>query len=269
MASENMPTHRAGQYEEREPGLRDKGHRCACGEATSTLSLQTTADPPKLDATRLRGPGKRRSSMPPTFYAVSAYRFSRLRDGYIRLLRLMPDRNQHAPIQCELFDYSLDHSLTDARKMTHLYEALSYFWGSPDKRRSIFIDEGCLRVTENLHAALLRLRDPFLPRILWIDAICIDQGDKGERNRQVQLMAKIYARASRVIVWLEEVAAGGDQADREAITNGDRALKVIGNAAVHGRPTEFPRNDQDAVLTLLQRSWFQRIWVRHHLPDDQ
>lgn len=266
MASENAPTH-AGQYEEREPGLQEKGHRCARGDATTTLGFQTTADPPRQDAVGLRGPGKRTSSVPPMFYAMSAYRFSRLRDGYIRLLRLMPDPNQHAPIQCELFDYPLDHSFPDSRKGTHLYEALSYFWGSNDKRRSIFTDKGCLRVTENLHAALLRLRDRSLPRIIWIDAICIDQGNKKERNHQVQLMAKIYARASRVIVWLEEAAAGGDQADGEAITNGDRALEVIGNAAVHGRPTEFPLNDQDAVLKLLQRSWFQRIWVRHQTTN--
>ncbi|KAK0722598.1 hypothetical protein B0T26DRAFT_643571, partial [Lasiosphaeria miniovina] len=45
-----------------------------------------------------------------------------------------------------------------------------------------------------------------------VDAACINQQDKDERGRQVQLMAKIYASANRVIFWLEEVVRDSDQA---------------------------------------------------------
>jgi hypothetical protein len=234
MASENGPIH-AGQYEERELGLQEKAHRCVRGDATTTLGFQTTTDPPRQVST---------DCYPP------------LRDGYIRLIRLLPPHpDQRDSIRCQL----IEHPLQDSWKGTHPYEALSYFWGSQKKFRSIFIEgkyKSCLCVTENLHAALLRLRDCSIPRILWVDAICINQANNEERAHQVEIMAKIYARASRVIVWLEE-----ETPDRRAITNGDRALEVISNAAVHDRPMESPR-DQDAVLTLLQRSWFQRIWVR-------
>lgn len=266
MASESAPAY-ARQCEEGESGLQERGCGCAHGDATTTPGSQTTADPPTQDAIGSRGPRKRRSSAPPLFHAVSAYRFSYLRDGYIRLLRLLPHPDQRAPIQCQLFDHLFDHPLLDSKKGAHLYEALSYFWGSADKRRSVLVDDRRLLVTENLHAALLRLRDPTLPRILWIDAICINQDNYEERKRQVQLMALIYIRASRVLVWLEEAKADGDQLDGDAMTNGDHALQVIGHAAAHGQPTELPRNDQDAIFTLLQRSWFRRIWVRHQTTN--
>jgi hypothetical protein len=37
---------------------------------------------------------------------------------------------------------------------------------------------------------------------LWIDALCIDQGQNDERNHQVQQMGSIYSGAQRVIAWI-------------------------------------------------------------------
>jgi hypothetical protein len=37
---------------------------------------------------------------------------------------------------------------------------------------------------------------------LWVDALCINQSDVGERSHQVALMADIYKRCERVLVWL-------------------------------------------------------------------
>jgi hypothetical protein len=161
----------------------------------------------------------------------------------------MPHKNEsRAEIKCELFEYNLQ----DAGKGTHLYEALSYTWGSSDKPRSISINEKTLPVTENLHAALLRLRDHSLERILWIDAICIDQENLKERGQQVRLMAGIYTKASRVLVWLGETA-----------DNSDQALLEIVRIAAENEPLDSvnDRTTQEAILALLKRSWFQRIWV--------
>jgi len=189
---------------------------------------------------------------------MRAYRYSSLPDGYIRLVRLLPHQDEHAPIQCQLFNYLL----LDSVKGTHLYEALSYVWGSPNTPQSVSTDEGYLHVTNNLHAALSRLRDHSLQRIIWVDAICINQNDAKERSRQVQFMAKIYARASRVVVWLEEVS-GDSQVDREAAADSHQALEEISLAADR-RSTKSSGHEtnRQAVLNLLQRSWFRRIWVR-------
>ncbi|KAK0725951.1 hypothetical protein B0H67DRAFT_571955 [Lasiosphaeris hirsuta] len=77
----------------------------------------------------------------------------------------MPQPEEHAPIQCQLSDYPLQ----DSGKGTHLYEALSYVWGSDQKLRLISINEGYFPITENLYAALSRLRDHSPRRIIWID----------------------------------------------------------------------------------------------------
>ncbi|KAH6714755.1 hypothetical protein BKA61DRAFT_643463 [Leptodontidium sp. MPI-SDFR-AT-0119] len=95
---------------------------------------------------------------------MSSYPYSLLSpDGdNIRLLRLLPNKDEAAPLHCELCNYSLQRS----SPRTHLYEALSY-------------------VTVNLHAALLRLRDHTLERFIWVDAICINQREMEERKQQL------------------------------------------------------------------------------------
>jgi Heterokaryon incompatibility protein (HET) len=66
-------------------------------------------------------------------------------------------------------------------------------------------------------------------------------------------MAKIYAKANRIVVWLGERAPGSDQ-----------AMEEIRHAAEWGltRPST-DKSIMQSVLALLQRPWFQRIWVRN------
>lgn len=179
--------------------------------------------------------------------AMSTYPFPPLPAGSIRLLRLMPHQDKNAPIRCQLFDYPLH----DSDKGTHLYETLSYVWGSSDRPQSILIGDCDFPVTANLYAALEHLQDRFLERVLWVDAICINQKDMEERSRQVQAMAMIYAKSSRVLVWLGQ-----------AETDGDHALEAIRVAAEERsvKPS-MDKTNREAILRLLQRPWFQRIWV--------
>ena len=178
---------------------------------------------------------------------MSPYPYSSLLPGpnSIRLLRLRPPKDETAPIKCQLFDYSLDES----DKRPPQYEALSYVWGDLEKTLPIFIDERRFNVTENLHAALRRLRDRSIEWV-WVDAICINQQDRQERGHQIRSMAKIYGKANRVVVWLGEAA-----------DNSDRAFEEI---RTRRKGLEFSDNEviQQAVLALLQRPWFRRIWVR-------
>jgi hypothetical protein len=168
----------------------------------------------------------------------------------IRLLRLMPHGNDRSRIQCELFGYTLQ----DSGKGSHLYEALSYTWGGSDKRCSISIGRQNLPVTENLYKALLHLQDRSLERILWIDALCIDQENLEERGQQVQLMSKIYSKAARVLIWLGETAHKSDKAlETIRIIAEDNSTNSLNDTAT-----------QQAVLALLERSWFQRIWVNRY-----
>jgi hypothetical protein len=61
-----------------------------------------------------------------------------------------------------------------------------------------------MMIASNLHAALLRLRGATEVRILWADAVCIDQTNDPEKNHQVGIMGDIYKATKECIVWLGE-----------------------------------------------------------------
>ena len=168
---------------------------------------------------------------------MSSYSYSLLPpDGdNIRLLRLLPNKDEAAPLCCKLEKYSLQRP----GQRTHLYEALSYVWGDPHEILPIYVGENRLQllITVNLHAALSRLRDHSFERIMWVDAICINQDNPKERGQQVQLMAKIYSNAHRVIVWLgeEAVEIKGALEDIQLSANeefGERSKKEINERAI-------------------------------------
>jgi hypothetical protein len=70
-------------------------------------------------------------------------------------------------------------------------------------------------------------------------------------------MTKIYSQASRVIIWLGE---GTD--------NSDQAFEGIRNAAEDEVTDSLEETNQEAILKLLERPWFRRIWVREPIFDN-
>ncbi|KAK5637314.1 hypothetical protein RRF57_013026 [Xylaria bambusicola] len=172
--------------------------------------------------------------------------YTPLPEGSVRLLRLLPRSDEHSRIECQLNAYSLLDS-----ESNHPYEAISYEWGPEKDQKTVYVNNRALSVRANLYAALSHLQDRFIERIIWIDAICINQENNDEKALQVQFMARIYAKASRVIVWLGQAAGSSDQ-----------ALEVIRKAAEEQyTESAIDKLNQQAVLTLLRREWFQRIWV--------
>ncbi|KAH7064195.1 heterokaryon incompatibility protein-domain-containing protein [Paraphoma chrysanthemicola] len=134
---------------------------------------------------------------------MSAPLYSRLPTRrHIRLLSLLP-LSSGPEITVQTLNREIDSLPT--------YEALSYVWGDVTNTHSIKCNESHLTVTECLHSALHHLRQPENARMMWIDAICINQDDLEERSFQVALMRDIYLRASAVIVWL-----GPNQEETEA-----------------------------------------------------
>ena len=121
---------------------------------------------------------------------TAGFPYSPLPPGIIRLVRLYAGTY----LMCDLIIAHLD-SLPP-------YEALSYCWGDSKDRFPITCNgvRG-LAVTENLHSALKRLQLPNQPRLIWADAICINQEDIDERGSQVRLMKDIYRRAFSSHYW--------------------------------------------------------------------
>ncbi|RDH37735.1 HET-domain-containing protein [Aspergillus welwitschiae] len=183
-----------------------------------------------------------------------AYTYSALPPGsFTRMIRLLPQRERNAPIECILINYDL--SVSESRN--HLYEALSYTWGSNDKPQAVLIGGSLLPVTENLHTALSYLRDHQLERTLWVDAICINQEDEDEKNTHIPLMRAIYAQADRVIVWLGEPDHAGPNAlDTIHQLAENKVLLYAGTESV-----DLSEADHVACMRPLRHDWFRRIWV--------
>lgn len=111
----------------------------------------------------------------------------------IRLVTLLPGQ-QGSPIRCTLHIADLDAKLR--------YEALSYEWGAANPTREIELDGQPFALRENLWWALYHVRHTTRCRVMWIDAICIDQTSLLERNHQVRMMGDVYSHATQVRSWL-------------------------------------------------------------------
>lgn len=139
------------------------------------------------------------------------------------------------------------------------YEALSWCWGQEVKDRAIRIYEGGqyyrLPVTRDLTLALKYLRHPHAERILWIDALCINQANHEERNHQVQMMARIYSGAKQACIWL------GEDTDDSTTAIGfiNEIMKLENFDAISEKKENASK--WQSLLLLMQRPWFSRRWV--------
>ncbi|RYP08902.1 hypothetical protein DL764_001612 [Monosporascus ibericus] len=120
----------------------------------------------------------------------------------IRLLTLHPG-DWSSEIQCSLVTASL------ASKPK--FRALSYVWGDDPPTCNIRLNEETALIRFNLESALRRLRRSSggEKMTLWVDAVCINQGDEAEINAQIKLFTLIYAGCQDVFVWLGEYAPQG------------------------------------------------------------
>lgn len=179
--------------------------------------------------------------------------------------------------------YSLMAGATSPGKLPRhgtQYEALSYTWGDAGVSEHGHVEDYedssgpsmTLELRANLAVALRHLRRPDAMRVLWIDAICINQEDIKERNQQVKRMTDIYKLAERVMIWLGE---GSEDSERALST-----LEHIGKqlditksgriiAAHNATEPYLWRNDHllsfdqptwEALISIVERAWFYRVW---------
>ncbi|KAI4213183.1 MAG: hypothetical protein LQ351_004129 [Letrouitia transgressa] len=172
----------------------------------------------------------------------------------IRLLHISPGQRATESIKCHLSTASLDDG--------PVYEALSYVWGDPRRRKSINLCGQSFRVRKNLWSALKAIRLSDTSRTLWIDAICINQDDKEERSQQVKLMGEVYRGAEKVIAWL-----GDDTDDVEHAFSVIEAMSDFPD--LHFNPRVPPHHDPavlesesiESLVRFLDRDWWKRVWT--------
>jgi ankyrin repeat protein len=152
----------------------------------------------------------------------------------IRLFRLLPaDRSGNLAGTIAIYDF--EHCPE--------YRAVSYTWGLPYPTREISLEGQSFTVRENLWQFLDAARD-YAKDWLWVDQVCIDQSTVDERNHQVSLMAKIYAKAFEVLIWLGTEAHGSGKA-MEAINSGVDSIHQY----------------ESQVRSLFRRPYWDRLWI--------
>ena len=157
------------------------------------------------------------------------------------------------------------------------YVAVSYCWGctnSSSQHHVIeHVDGRSVRVSKPVAAIIGRVLDRYTEAIIWIDSICIDQGNSYEKSHQVALMSEIYSKAAKTLVWLGE-----------ADTYTQIAFEAIDEQFIHTKPFRKDLSESIANLHpgfqlldtghiplreeqvqalghLLALPWFNRIWI--------
>ncbi|RGP80078.1 heterokaryon incompatibility [Fusarium longipes] len=192
-----------------------------------------------------------------------------------------------SPATC--VDLDINIKLTPGSLTSCTYEALSYTWGTEDGdaslSQSIYCDGAIIKVSKNCEKALRRLRLRTEERVLWIDAICIDQTNHGERGRQVALMDLIYLRARRVVIWLGDASKDLDSQSgcsvsdvflsylpsmvnviRESQALGDYSSPINLYNRLTREAAEYVASGNlttlvQGFLYIVLRPWWERVWV--------
>jgi ankyrin repeat protein len=206
--------------------------------------------------------------------AFSGYKL--LNPNCFRLLRVLKGTTD--PISCELSQHTLEPNYSGPD-----FGAVSYAWGGQAKPCEIILDGIKVAVTMNMYLALKDLRQPTNDRILWIDAVCIDQSNEKEQSQQVQQMGSIYSKAERVLVWLGESSYTTDcvmdlmkrvetVAIRDHIDCSSITLEQL--ASIWLMLTKDLTTDRKSLLrngfqALLDREWFTRVWIIQETANAQ
>lgn len=184
---------------------------------------------------------------------------------YIRVL-VLEHGNKEDPLRVTLLQESLD-------EVSVPYEAVSYWWGIPEKSFRITVRQGeevgSLTITENLHNALVRFRSVSEDRTLWNDALCIDQSDVEEKAQQVRLMGRIYTEARKVLIYLGEPDGSTlqafemmDKVHTAFINTPDNdSRRSLQWTIDNGLPTVLQPEKWQPLKNFFRRTWFRRKWT--------
>jgi hypothetical protein len=151
----------------------------------------------------------------------------------------------------------------------HYYTA-SYVWGERKYTgTTINLKSGALPVLSSLapFIHMVTHHGDFRPTDWWwIDSLSINLQDAQEREKQVRIMADIYRRAKRAIIWLgEEEEEGSDCTNAVDFLHYLSSLQIAFNGDDHAMRNnlENPEFTEKcaAVSNLLARPWWTRVWT--------
>jgi hypothetical protein len=151
----------------------------------------------------------------------------------------------------------------------HFFTA-SYVWGNTrESGTTIHLNTGSLPVLPSLvpFLRMITQHDDFDPQNWWwIDSLSINLSDGHERQEQVRIMAEIYRRSKRAIIWLgEQEEPGSDCTAAIEFLHTLASLQAAyaGDDQAMRRSLEDPKfvSNCAAVSNLLFRPWWTRVWT--------
>jgi hypothetical protein len=182
---------------------------------------------------------------------------------FIRVLTLQPGEADE-DIECSL-------EVVDIESSKESYEAISYVWGDPDNTVDVQCNRLRVPITVSLADALRNFRSTSEPRLLWADALCINQKDDQEKGHQVKRMGEVYTNAERVLVWLgrddEDVAEDAFALVYEAnayfadsyLQADQEPRKMVPFTKPY--PICMDEKRWSRVAELCHLPWFKRVWT--------
>ncbi|POS74144.1 HET domain-containing protein [Diaporthe helianthi] len=182
------------------------------------------------------------------------YRYEPLiAEDAVRILVLEPADHLESPLCCSITQQRRD---SPSRSVSGCdYSAVSYTWGDCELSHQLLVRTdaqswSCLRITANVDSLLRHFRVPHKARLLWIDAICLNQKDETEKTQQIPLMGRIYNDAKRTRIWL-----GNDEVDKA-----QHAFSVIRDIGREDQ-RKVTREELECLAEFFSRPWFTRRWV--------
>lgn len=189
------------------------------------------------------------------FIAASLYQ--PLQENEVRLAQVEPG-HALAPIVVNLVSTYLNSD--------SIYDAISYVWGDMSRLTPICCNGVSTNITLNLDWALRKVRFADRPRLVWADALCINQNDPKERSEQVALMGRIYSTARFVLACMGQAQDGRSHEIASLledmspiIAQPGRISAVKKSWALQERPYEDRR--WEALGAIMRAPWFTRVWV--------
>ena len=190
----------------------------------------------------------------------------------IRLLKVELGHRPGGALRCAFYKVSLNDQPPP-------FTAVSYCWGQAEHDRIIHVGLTAVKVTKTVDN-VLRAALANGAALMWIDQVCIDQINVGERSNQVALMSMIYSRADRVLVYLGEAGEHTSLAidftehyhkrlkDHNIpetsiahVSTSESVSFAASREPAGCSDTEILRHVALGLADLLSRPFFKRLWI--------
>jgi hypothetical protein len=205
-----------------------------------------------------RRKSKRRNDQP--FRPLSAS------DGSIRLVKVSTNLDENGCIQCQMRHTTVEST----------YVGISYEWGD-ERTREIRLNGSRFQVRVNLYRFLECARVSHAGKWLWIDALCINQDNSREKERQVGNMGNIFSSARQVLSFIPRdsrphLTWGAHRSPKdktwEFLVRIDHDLSLLDRFVNHCSSASRDDNCEwrkkdiiNGTIEFCQSTYWERLWI--------